>query len=285
VQGSTQVAVTAINNSGTYVGFAVFENSQTGFIQSGTTFTAIQGPCDTAAYCTGYPTDINNKGTVTGVVEGGRTGGFVWKDGAFVSGDFFTMTSGEGPYAAYAGEPSAPVQLGGFGLEPNNALVTGINVLGYVVGIGLPQGTNGEYLHFVGKKGVFADLFASTGSGVSYNTLINDKGEVVFSVGDAIIVYANNAYTTVNLPSQAVNATVQALNNAGRIVGTYLDSTTNMQTVFLYNGRTLSNVGSYPGADQLRVAMNARAVMVVNDIANHSGVGVSYLVKCKGPGC
>ena len=242
---------------------------------------------------------------MTGFVYGGRSGGFVWKDGAFVANDFFPINSqasplvgpfinnrgriafnagGDPSYMAYAGEPSAPSVVGGFGLNPNGAFVTGFSNTGLVVGVGSPPGASGQYVHFVGRNGVFDDLpFSNANS--AYTTLINDNNEVAYAIGSTAVVYSNGTFTDVPLPSQATGPTVQALNNAGRLAGTYLDSSTNTQAVFLYNGATVSTFGAYPASDQLHVSMNDGHTLIVNDVESHSGPGVSFLVKCKGPGC
>ena len=307
VQGSTQVSVTAINDKGAYVGAATINGALIGFIQDGTAFTQIEGNCFAAADCRGYPTGINNKGAVVGLAQGGRNSGFVWQNGAFVNGDFFTMpynqsTAMVGPFIsdtgrvafnlnqgtnlAYAGNPASPKLLGGFGLASANAYVMSINNAGFVAGIGYLPGGNNQFIHFVGKNKSFANLaLANSGSLNAFNTLINNKNEVAYAVGPSVSIFANGAYTTVSLPSQAIGTSVQALNTSGRLVGSYLDTGTSTQTIFLYNGTMLSTFGSYPEADQLHISMNDKGTIVIDDIATHNGGSQSFLVRCKGPGC
>ena len=121
-------------------------------------------------------------------------------------------------------------------------------------------------------------------SGFVSGGFINDAGQVAFADQYAAYVYSSGVKTTISLPAQQANISVQAINNRGRVVGTYVD-TSQLQHVFYYNGTTLSTYGAYAPTDVIHLALNDRNVMVLSDRPANATNPASYRVACFGPGC
>ena len=303
VQGSTSVDATALNDHGDFVGTVVLGGvNQIGFEQSGSTFTALQGPCGVGT-CQAYPTAINNAGTITGLAFGAEAGGFIWQNGGFVAGDFFSTGNSSsltgGPWLnnrgeiaynvvssmgeqIFAGLPGHTQLQSGIGLAANSSILTGLNDAGVLTGITLI--TNRGAAAFAGRRGIFADLPVSVASGTP-SVVINDHNVLAGSTGTGIWIYANNTQTTVPGPAQSANLTVAGINSAGRIVGAFTDQGAGVQRAFLYSHGVLSSFGSYPEGDTVHVAINHAGRMLISDVQAHSFTGTSYLALCRGTGC
>jgi probable HAF family extracellular repeat protein len=77
---------------------------------------------------------------------------------------------------------------------------------------------------------------------------------------------------------------VDAINNSGRVVGAYTDST-GAQHGFLLSGTTVSSFGTYPAGDAVAVAIGNKNGMVVSDLSAASSTYQSATVVCTGTGC
>ena len=298
ILGSPLVSAQAISDSNTIVGY--FEPSgtsfTTGFVLQGSALSALAGS---------FPSAVNRAGEVVGA---GTHGGFLWKNGNFVSGVDFPITGQSGPPAVllnrfgvvaynsgtdsdqqvYAGTPQKPHLQKGLA---RFAAVSSINSKGVLAGFELAtlDGVQTPAV-FVGQNGLY-DLLIPTGSsfdGIT-NAIVNDSGSVAFGAGESLYVYASANYTKIALPSaQANRVQVMGNNNSGRIVGTYTDNSVMpaVQTVFYYNGHNAAAVASYPAGDNVHVALNNLGVMVVSDImAGNAGQMASYRFICSGSSC
>ena len=298
--GVAAVDARAINNAGTIVGAVDFGSggNPAGFVLQGSTETEIS--CGSYS-C--YPTSISRDGTVAGFA--GSTG-FVWKDGTVVThnlplGKVFAPGPGALPNilmsssadvaftdntqsgsTSYAGRPSKPVMQRG--LSAKFTTINGMNASGTVSGFeyGTIQGQLVPVIFF-GKDGFFNMLVTPIQQQVS-GGFINNAGQVAYASQYGAYIYANGVTASVTLPSGASQPTVQAINNRGRLVGTYLD-TSQMQHVFYYNGTSVSTFGAYPAQDSLHLALNDHGVMLVSDRLSSTGMTKSYRVKCGGPAC
>jgi probable HAF family extracellular repeat protein len=304
VQGSTAVTAVALNDHGDFVGTVVVGGgSPIGFEQSGSTFTQIEGLCGIGT-CQGYPTSINKTGTITGLCFGAESGGFIWQNGGFVAADFFTtgnpsnlisgpwvnnrgrvaynMVSNNSGIQIYAGMPGRAKLQQGIGLSTTLSILSGFNNAGVLVGItDLPQ--SGETA-FAGRDGIFADLPVFSVNGTP-DIVINDHNVVAGSTSNGIWIYTDNTESTFAMPVQTSGVTVTAINNSGRIVGSFIDQGAGVQRAFFYANGTVLSFGSYPLGDTVHVAINNAGRMLVSDLPQHSNVGTSYLVHCHGTGC
>jgi uncharacterized membrane protein len=304
VQGSTIVHVRAINNNGAFVGAVEVNNDAVTFLQDGATFTWIYGHCMTGNQCIGNPTAVNKTDAVTGTLIAGAADGFVWQNGAFVAGDFFSIgdlvTPASGPFLnnkgevafnqfsptsgnpqAFFGDPAAPQLLISPGLDSSAAMITGLNNHGAVAGVGLQE--EGPVAIFVGKPGQLTYL-SPPGGFSDYGASINDSGQVAGSSNQQGFVYSNGKYAQFSMPVLADDVVVQAINSTGRVIGTFVDENADVQRVFLYNGSTVSTFGAYPVGDTLYLSMNDRGIILLSH-PNGEAIGTSYRVRCVGPGC
>jgi probable HAF family extracellular repeat protein len=138
---------------------------------------------------------------------------------------------------------------------------------------------------FVGKHGFFNMLLSPNGQSV-IGGFVNDAGNVAYTDGVAGYVYGAGATTSFSVPLPSYNVQIQAINNQGRVVGTYTDTSQNpaMQHIFLYNGSAVSSFGAYAMTDTVHAALNDHGVMVVSDSSNGQQMAL-YRVTCSGSGC
>jgi len=299
VLGSAAVSAQAINDRGTIVGaYQPTSTQQAGFILQGGAIYVLGGS---------VPAAVNRSGEVAGY---GNNGGFVWQNGSFLPGVSFSVSSvdgalpevllnnhgviayveaSQGAQYVYAGTPQKPhVQKG---LSTSHTVVTSINSHGVMAGFEVAS-VSGQPVPavFVGKAGLYDVLVPNfSGFGNSANAFVNDAGQVAFSDGQALYLFSNGAYTQVAMPaSQVFGVQVMGYNNSGRAVGIYTNSsqTPALQTVFYYNGHTVSTFGTYAAGDIVHVALNDFGVMVVSDTpAGTASLGTSYRVTCRGTAC
>ncbi len=291
--GSPLVSATAINDAGTIVGISS-SGGYFGFVLQGSTLSVLSNA---------YPSAINRKGAVTGMTSADT--GFLWENGAFVQGVNFSLGS-------FSGQPIPPVlnerqeiaytysngstqtayagHSGQFhaikGVSPQSAIVSSINKGGVIAGYeratiqGQPHN-----VAFVGKHGLFDMLLPPSNANVT-GGFVNDSGQVAFTDGTQGYVYDAGTTTSFSVPAPSYNVQIQAINNKGRIVGTYTDTSQNptVQHVFLYNGSTVSTFGNYGATDIVHAALNDHGTMIVSDTMNGQQMA-SYRVTCSGSGC
>ena len=264
-------------------------------MRDGTIFTPIQGSCPSGS-CNGYPTAIDDAGTVAGQVFISGWDGFVWQGGAFVAGDFFSLGSqpslASGPFLqnednvafnlfdsrsfqAFIGNPSAPQLLAGRGLNSNGASVSGMNKFGVVAGT--EQRKDGSIVIFFGKQGKLRYLSLPGGISPYGVATINEHGQVAGDTANTSqgFLYSHGEYTLFSMPPFGLNVAVQAINDLGRVIDTFQDDSTHLQHAFLYNGTVVSSVGSYPYADTLHLSMNDHGIILVSDIPEDKQIGTS----------
>jgi hypothetical protein len=293
ILGSALVGATGINDAGTIVGISS-SGGYFGFVLQGSTLSVLSSA---------YPTAINRKGAVTGMTS--TDTGFLWENGGFVQGVSFSLGSFNGQplppvlnqsaeiaytysngttQTAYAGRSGRFRALKG--LSPQSAIVSSINKDGVIAGYerAMIQGQSHE-VAFVGKHGLFNMLLPPSNTNVT-GGFVNDGGQVAFTDGTQGYVYDAGTTTSFSVPAPSYNVQIQAINNKGRIVGTYTDTSQNppVQHIFLYNGSAVSSFGNYGQADIVRVALNDHGTMVVSDTTSGQQMA-SYRVTCSGSGC
>ena len=293
IMGSPLVAASGINDAGTIIG-ATSNGQSVGFVLQGSTLSFIQS---------GFPSAINRRGVVTGVTNTGT--GFLWQNGAIVQAVSFPLGVFNGAHltpvlnrhdelAFSSGTGNMQIANAGHaghfhalkGLSPQSAIVSSINDSGAIAGYerATIQGQLREVV-FVGQHGLFNMLVPQSGQNV-IGGFVNDAGQVAYTDTNTGYVYRSGTTTSFSVPSPSFNVQVQAINNTGRVVGTYTDTSTNpaMQHVFLYNGSTVSSFGSYGATDSVQASLNDHGVMVVSDMVNNQPFA-SYRVTCSGTGC
>ena len=293
ILGSPLVSATGINDAGTIVGFSS-SGQYFGFVLQGSSLSVLPNA---------FPSAINRKGAVTGTTSSDT--GFLWENGAFVQGVDFSLGSFNGQplppvlnqsdeigytysngtmQTAFAGHSANLHALRG--LSPQSAIVSSINKGGVIAGYerATIQGQPHE-VAFVGKHGLFNMLLSPTAGDVT-GGFVNDGGQVAFTDNVLGYVYSAGVTTSFSLPSPSYNLQIQAINNKGRVVGTYVDTSQNpaVQQVFLFNGSTVSSFGNYGLRDIVHAALNDHGTMVVSDTINGQQMA-SYRVTCSGSGC
>lgn len=159
--------------------------------------------------------DINDSGQTIGFYSDASSGhGFVDTNGIITPLDF----------------PGAP---------PNNTDPLGINDSGQVVGAFYSSAWHA----FLYANGGFTTIPLSDPSYVSAND-INDKGDIVGSVGSQGFLYSNGAMKIIGYPGSLATS-LSGINDAGQIVGTYFDSVG--QHGFLYSNGKFTTI-DFPGS-------------------------------------
>ena len=300
IAGSTNVNAAALNNSSTITGTYTDAAGSHGFIQAGANLTILPTPIANCG-CVAMPIAINASGDVVGSVYYGQVLGFLWHQGAFVNAAFvnlgigggrdpviginkggeeiFDTYSGSGNYTPFAGAPGNYTQLMPPGSFP---FVDNINVHGVVAGQSSPLGPE----VFIGSNGTYTEL-SPPGSVDSTQGFINDRGQVAGLYQNTSgpmhgFLYRSGKYRSYDFPNSPSSITIDAINNAGRVVGVYIDPVENVQRVFLYNGTTVSVFGRYGTHDFVHVAINDEGTMLLSDITD---TATSYRVLCGGDGC
>jgi len=314
VNGSTNVYATAINNKGTIAGAYISGLNAYGFILHGGMATVLPAPCtQNLEQCVPIPTAINGTGTVAGYwITFGATAtyGFTWQPGSAILANSFLMQSSEcfpcqkpwlsergivafsalggGPPApgTYVGPPSSLQSVPGL----ESATVQAVNRFSALSGIDTAT-IRGKTLaavftaHGSTIRRLVPPYAASVGS-----ALINDADEVVGAYQDTAgllhgFTHQSGKFTTFDMPLAAISITLNALNEKGRAVGWFIDST-GVKRPFLYNGTKAIEIGhnTYDVGDTLNLAIDDEGVMILGDMRN-LGSSVSYHIRCAGPGC
>ena len=303
VAGSTNVSAYAINNKSAITGVYADAAGTHGFIQHGSMLTVLP---PVGAGCGGspvvpFPTAINAAGDVVGTAYCSAAFGFLWRNGNYVQNgyvnlnyggtvginsrgeEFYDVDDGEGIYSAYAGYPGAFVPI-----DQNSSIsvyvsgLTNDGVVAFSTGGLLPgvltydQGVYTEYL----PPGAFS----------SSSAVINDHGEVagVYLTPARLargFVYQAGQYTSFFSPDNPDPLSVQAINNAGRVVGTFSSGAKNIQRAFLFNGTKLSVIGDFPLGDWIRIGLNDEGTMLISDYSSSQGTSTTWRVLCGGDGC
>jgi hypothetical protein len=302
VDGSPAVNATGINDKGTIIGtfgMAGQASETTGFVLDGSSLSVLGNA---------LPTAINDAGTVAGITSSAT--GFIWRNGAFVPGITFpversvipspqgpflnargevayTLISADGAQIVYAGTPKNPhLQRA---LSQQFAIVTSIADDGTIAGLEYASiGGQIQPVIFSGKAGLF-DIFNPVPTGQISGGYATKGGRVAFSTGTAVLMHtdANGNYATLFAPPQGSDVQVSAINNAGRVAGTYVDGsqTPAVRRVFYTTGSTVATFGPYSTSGILIVAMNNRGAMVISDAPTLDTPPASTLVRCHGTGC
>ena len=113
-------------------------------------------------------------------------------------------------------------------------------------------------------------FLAPAGAISSSGGYANKAGKVAGSYFDPAnaphgFVYDTGNYTTFDMPKPASSVTVTAINDLGWVVGYYTASGDNRQHVFVYDGSTVTGIGSYDPTAGLAVALNNRGQVVISE--------------------
>jgi probable HAF family extracellular repeat protein len=196
--------LTGINASGQIVGYT---NPWQGFLYSNGNFTTVSGT----------PNAINNNGQIVGtrLIVGSGTSGFVYSNGSYTT-----------------------LNVGGTGTQ-----ALGINDNGQIVGysyfmVGLWSPTNPPFgaplpAYYRGPFGVTSFGITYSQGPDSYGPApygINNQGDIVgqyYSADGSVHGFLSNnqTYITLDDPLATQGTIAQGINDAGQIVGTYSDNT------------------------------------------------------------
>jgi hypothetical protein len=301
ILGSTNVNATALNDAGAIAGIQGSEGGSTGFVSQGSVLWVLPGA---------YPSSINHSGVVAGFMASGETG-FVWKAGSYNQAVHFRLQpqgtslpdvlidrAGEVAYTGYANPESPQVYAGApakpkllKGLSPQFAMVTSMNDTGVIAGWerATVQGQQ-QQVAFVGRAGLF-NLLLAPNENISSGGFVNDAGQVAFGGGSVAYSYTaggQQPFTAIAMPiADAENVQVQGINNAGRIVGVFTESSTGttLQHVFRGTSAGVQSYGSYGATDAVHGAISNTGAMVVSDTPSGGQSSTSFLVRCSGTGC
>ena len=175
--------------------------------------------------------------------------------------------------------------------EGRAAILRSLNDSGIVAGDAL-ENDSGASQVFVGSGDSFTYL-TPPGSQSTTGGYVNDSNAVagVYSDGTAVqhgFVYAAGQYTTFDMPEPATSVTVTGFNNKGRVVGSYTSAAHGKKHGFIYNGSTVTAIGSFATDGLISVALNNASDMVLTIDSSRNDESpdfLSYQVSCKGPGC
>ena len=160
-----------------------------------------------------------------------------------------------------------------------------------VVG-GVSFDSRGQFEAFYGTEGHYTMLLPP-GAQQSQGGYVNTLGEVAGSYTDGDgkphgFIYYGGKYQPFDMPSPAASITVTAINDVGRVVGTYASASADgRQHSFLYNGTTVTTFGTYSSLDTVLVALNDHGEMLVDRQLEYSAYPqfLSYRATCDGSGC
>ena len=309
ISGDTNVAISAINDSGVAVG-SYFPGGQSvlkGFVgKQGTAFVLPPIVHSQQYPVTPMPTGINDEGTVIGNYWFGSTYLFVWK------GEHYTVTgvgqaAGGNSYAIFP-----PSILGGGQLTFNVGVGDGETIPYYgsqkvqselrVNGFAVIASSNslaqlsGEYLTFVGNTPVQAVFLAGpshvitllpSAAQFSSGGWINEKGEVGGAYQDAAglkgFVYSNGNYRTFSMPTSPVTLTTQGIDKHGWVVGVYADM--QKQYAFLFSRGGVKQLASFPAEDIVHVAISQSGKEIAVSDTDSTSVSRSYTATCSDTDC
>ena len=175
--------------------------------------------------------------------------------------------------------------------EGRVSILQSMNNSGVVAGNALEAESDASQV-FVGSGSNFIYL-TPPGSQSTTGGYVNDSNNVAGAYTDAAgaqhgFVYSAGQYTTFDMPESATGITVTGFNNNGRVVGSYTSTTDSMEHGFIYNGSTVTSIGSFATTGLISVELNKRSDMVltINSSRNDESPDyLSYQVSCKGPGC
>jgi probable HAF family extracellular repeat protein len=318
IPGASEVHATAINKHGAITGYYVDPPTYFySFVLDHGKLTSLESDCHgTRAPCNPFADAISDSGAVAGHYSAGTaTYSFLWQNGTYnLAGniwmgnnyslqwnpiginqkgmEFYNLEPGGNrygyiPYAGFPGEYAEILPNGGF-----NAYASSISNDGTVAGETLDD--NDLEVAFIARKGNYKYFPGPYGNGVISpiwgGIYINDNhqlaglSESTQTYATTGWVYTHAAYATFDFPfpnhgKVVQSATLQGINNSGRVVGFYTDPNDNMQHAFLYNGSTVSVFGNYTPYDVLRMGISDDGTILLSyDIS-------SYRVTCRGTGC
>jgi hypothetical protein len=122
----------------------------------------------------------------------------------------------------------------------------------------------------------------------SYGGWLNDHGQVAGSYSDAKgglhgFLYTAGAYKSFDMPTKPLALTVQGIDVAGRVVGTYEDAQGSYG--FVYGGGTVTKLGAFLRKASIQVSIS-RATDRIAISATLPGGARSFLATCvTGTGC
>jgi hypothetical protein len=166
-----------------------------------------------------------------------------------------------------------------------------LNDSGSVAGDALQDNSSASQV-FVGSGSNFMYL-TPPGAQSASGGYVNDSNAVAGQYSDAAaaqhgFVYSAGRFTTFDMPESATSVSVTGFNNKGRVVGSYTGAANGRKHGFIYNGSTVTSIGSFATDGLISVAVNRSSDMVLTINASRNEESpdyVSYQVSCKGPGC
>ncbi len=309
IDGASFVAATAINDQGTIVGIYAVGTTYAGFALTHGVLTTLPGLCPGVTDgCIPTPTAVTDNGNIGGYYDaGGILAGFIWHDGGYaqdtdlVLGSYgcepetfalnqhgfvaFNQCQGSSTANPFAGHYTAPAQLP----IGNFAFARTVNRHDDVAGAYYPVAGNTVIpsLFIYSPDGKLVSVLPK-GAQAASGGFINDNKQVAGTDVDAGgathgFLFRDRDYTTFDVPGHATQITAQAIDNAGRVAGTYVDAAAGTQRIFVYTGTQVNTFGSFGQSDMVTVSMNNQGVMVVTD--NAVALTQSFRVTCTGSGC
>jgi probable HAF family extracellular repeat protein len=242
--GVPDVVPFGINNAGQIVGYEGLSVSSTAFLYSGGVFTSFSVPGATATVATG----INNSGQIVGNFTNSSGGGaFLDNAGAFstISVPFGLgggKASGINDHGQIVGTFSSNPQISGYAIGgfldssgSFSSILSGnfytqpgaINNSGEIVGsVGNPLSGSQPFVYQAGVLTIISvPNVPSTGIDIGA-TGVNDAGQIIIDVGTAdnmAFLDDHGVFSPIIFPGSIAND-VYGINDAGQIVGTYVDS-------------------------------------------------------------
>jgi probable HAF family extracellular repeat protein len=319
IAGDDNVQATALNDAGVIVGslYAGITDTESGFSIAGNTYTMLPAPNTSG---NGFnPRAIDAAGNIFGwghttIGSAGAALTYYLSNNGTYNTSYQSIVVAPGSFEAHI----IPVAMGlnakgevffntiyslsgpvgsNYGKPPNYRSappvdrfteIESLNLSGEIVVEGFSF--NGVTSLFVGSGQAFTQVLPA-GSINTRGGLLNDGGSVAGSYTDASralhgFVYRAGAYKTFDMPEAASAIFVTAINNSGRVVGTYTARSNGKQHGFLYNESTVSTFGAFAGPDTVKLAINNKGAIVVADqIYTQTPKYLSYRVSCSGAGC
>ena len=316
IQGDDNINATSVNTSGAIVAtlYAGITDAPSGVEIVGKTVTTLPQPDGWAGF---NPRVINDRGDILGWARHAGSGSlngtdmFLLKGGSFngayqstliepgsnIASDmplpmaltnnlkvsFNTLYSLSGPVGTSYGKPPHFKNV-----PPLNRFVhvNSINQSGTIAGVS--YSFSGISSVFEGIKGNFSTIAPPNASRVAGGWL-NNNGALAGSFEDTNgwhgFVYQGDTYTVFDMPEAASTISTNAINDSGRVVGSFIASN-GTQRGFLYNGSTVTAFGRFPGADTLTPAIgNGGTILLSDEIPASEPKFLSYKVMCSGAGC
>jgi probable HAF family extracellular repeat protein len=200
------------------------------------TFTPITGPQN---YPSVFPYAINNSGAIALQADG---------------------NGGVGPSYIYSGNTHTQITFPG--VDPTATYLQALNNSGGYGGAYVDPST-GNFRGFVYLNGQYKTVVPPGGAGTdTFVYGLNDHGEAVGSAGGfptyVSFSYLNGQFTTLTDPNGPTTTAANGVNNAGDVVGSYIDSNNISHGFLLHNGQytTLDVPGAAGGQFQGTAALN-----------------------------